>query len=325
MTRDGKDPGVVVRPMRRRDVPGFVELRRHVWVDDIETAESYAWLLDHELSAAEAHRWVAIAHGRVVGSAVAALAMWSASRVAQCHVAVETGMRGRGIGRRLYAEAERHVAQLGPTQTMTGTERGDGPSARFASHRGFRHSRDDQAWSLDPRTVSMAELPARLAAAEAEGLRLVPIRALLDRAQDLHRLNIALEGDLPSDVPIAEPYEQWRRSALETPLFSPDASFCVLAGDEPVSMTWIFVDGAGRARHGMTGTLPAYRHRGLARLVKLSSIGWLAEHGVTVLLTDNDAENRDMLALNEQLGYRPLTVFEIWTRDETSGPAAGAR
>jgi GNAT superfamily N-acetyltransferase len=81
-------------------------------------------------------------------------------------------------------------------------------------------------------------------------------------------------------------------------------------------MTWIRLDAAGlRARHGMTGTLPAYRHRGLARLVKLASIRWLAEHGVTALFTDNDTENRDMLALNEHLGFRPLTVFALWARE----------
>ena len=65
----------------------------------------------------------------------------------------------------------------------------------------------------------------------------------------------------------------------------------------------------------MTGTLPAYRHGGLARLVKLASIRWLARHGVTAPFTDNDTENRDMLALNEHLGYRPLVVIQLWIRD----------
>jgi GNAT superfamily N-acetyltransferase len=159
------------------------------------------------------------------------------------------------------------------------------------------------------------ELDGRQAAVEARGLRLVPLRELAHRPEAIYRLNQALERDLPSDVPIAQPYDVWRTHALEMPLFSPDASFCVLAADEPVAMTWIVLDEAGhRARHGMTGTLPAFRHQGLARLVKLASIRWLAEHGVTRLFTDNDTENRDMLALNEHLGFRPLTVFALWSR-----------
>jgi GNAT superfamily N-acetyltransferase len=145
----------------------------------------------------------------------------------------------------------------------------------------------------------------------------MPVRELLARPEALYALNNALEHDLPSDVPIDEPYAAWLLHEFEVPTFSPDASFCVLADEEPVAMTWIHLDEIGRrARHGMTGTLRPYRHRGLARLVKLASIQWLAEHGVTVLFTDNDTANTDMLALNEHLGFRPLTVFAMFVREE---------
>jgi hypothetical protein len=128
------------------------------------------------------------------------------------------------------------------------------------------HTRDDQAWSVDPRSVPIAELPGRREAAGAAGLRVMPIRDLLARPHDLYELHLAMQGDLPSDVPVAEPFPAWLTRELEHPLFAPDASFCVLHGDRPVALTWIMLDAAGhRARHGMTGTLPAYRHRGLAR------------------------------------------------------------
>lgn len=321
----GRDPapgsraapaGVVIRPMRRHDIPGFVELRHQLWIDDIATAESFAWDLDHEGAEEQARRWVATRSGRVIGIAAAHRSTWSPADVAGCHLGVQADRRGHGIGRRLFGEVERHLARIGAATVLCGTERGDAPSARFARHRGFRHTRDLQSWSLDPRTVSLADFPGRLAAAEAAGLRLVAIRELLDRPGDLYRLTHALEADLPSDVPIAVPYEDWLALVLGTPLFAPDASFCVMDGDEPVALTWINLDVArGRAQHGLTGTLPAYRHRGLAHLVKLATLRWLAVHGVTTLFTDNDTENRDMLALNADLGYRPLAVFELWKRE----------
>lgn len=84
----------------------------------------------------------------------------------------------------------------------------------------------------------------------------------------------------------------------------------------------MFVDlGGRRAGHGLTGTLPAYRHRGLARLVKLASLEWLADRGVTIVYTDNDSTNADILALNEHLGFRPLGDIELWARNE--GPGTG--
>jgi GNAT superfamily N-acetyltransferase len=318
--------GVVVRPLRRPDIPDVVDLRRLLWADDVATPASMAWTLDHADPSERVRRWVASAHGRVVGYAVAGRAGWVSGRVAFAYLGVRPEWRRRGIGGRLFDALDAYVAKvLRPDRTLSGSERDDEASARFLLARGFHRTRDDQAWSIDPRTVSFADLAARRAAAEARGLRLVAMRELLDRPEDLHRLTSALELDLPSDAPIAQTYEAWRVHELEMPLFAPDASFCVLDGDEPVAMTWIMLDAAGRrARHGMTGTLPRYRHQGLARLVKLASIHWLAEHGVMALFTDNDTENRDMLALNEHLGFRPLTVFAMWAREAAAEAVGGA-
>jgi GNAT superfamily N-acetyltransferase len=314
---------VLVRSLRRRDVPSVVDLRRLIWPDDVTTPESMAWTIEHADAEEHVRRWVASEHGRVVGFGVGGLASWTTGRVGYAYIGVRPARRRQGIGGRLFEAVDGHLAVLGLRRTLSGSERDDEPSARFLRARGFHRTRDDQAWSVDPRTVSVAELDERRAAAEARGLRLVPMRALLDRPEAIHRLNHALERDLPSDVPIAQPYDAWRIHELEDPLFAPDASFCVLADEEPVAMTWLVHDAPGhRARHGMTGTLPAYRHQGLARLVKLASIRWLAEHGVTALFTDNDTENRDMLALNEHLGFRPLTVFALWAREASPGAEA---
>ena len=309
--------GIVVRPIRRRDIPAVVRIRHSVHPDDLLTPESFAWTLDHERPSEQARRWVATERGAVVGIAAARRAPWYPGNVAHCHVAVDAAHRGRGIGARLASEVERHLDRLHPTAVLSEIEHADEPSAAFARHRGFRHTRDAQVWSLDPRTIALDELPARIAAAAANGYRLVPVRLLLDRPKDLFELNRAVEADLPTDLPIEEPYDEWRTFEFDHPLFSPDASFGVLAGDQPVAFTWVFVDApAGRAGHGMTGTVPGHRHRGLARLVKLATIDWLASHGVTVVFTDNDTTNVDMLALNEHLGYRRLTVFGIWMRGD---------
>jgi GNAT superfamily N-acetyltransferase len=65
----------------------------------------------------------------------------------------------------------------------------------------------------------------------------------------------------------------------------------------------------------LTATLPAYRRRGLALLVKLATTRWAAENGIERLLTENDRENLGMLALNDSLGYRPLYDQGTWVRE----------
>ncbi len=58
------------------------------------------------------------------------------------------------------------------------------------------------------------------------------------------------------------------------------------------------------ATNEMTGTLADYRGRGLARLAKIATIRWAAEHGIREIATENDAENAAMWGLNQSLGYR---------------------
>jgi RimJ/RimL family protein N-acetyltransferase len=65
----------------------------------------------------------------------------------------------------------------------------------------------------------------------------------------------------------------------------------------------------------MTGTAPAFRRRGLARLAKEATIAWAAEAGIETITTSNDTTNADMLALNEHLGYRPTVVRIAVVRD----------
>jgi RimJ/RimL family protein N-acetyltransferase len=74
-----------------------------------------------------------------------------------------------------------------------------------------------------------------------------------------------------------------------------------------------------------TGTLRAYRGRGLALAVKLASIAWAREHGVTSMQTNNDETNAPMLAINRRLGYRPAGRRVEWVRAGTaSSPAPPA-
>jgi GNAT superfamily N-acetyltransferase len=318
----GYATNVTIRPLRRADLPAVVALRRRIWPDLLTTPASAAWDMDHPDPAERARRWVATIDRQIVGTATANRATWTSASAAMVYVGVAPEWRERGIGGRLFERVGRHVADLGVSQALAGVDLGDVASERFMEARGFRHTRDIRTWSLQPTSVSLDALPRLRADAEARGYRLAPVRDLLDRPEDLYRLHAEVGRDVPGDVPLELTYATWRLQAFDTPLFDPDASFCVLDGATPVAMAWIFADREGRrAGNGLTGTLPAHRHRGLARLVKLAALQWLAGHGIEVVYTDNDATNRDMLALNEHLGYRPLVGIGLWARDE--GPARG--
>jgi RimJ/RimL family protein N-acetyltransferase len=66
----------------------------------------------------------------------------------------------------------------------------------------------------------------------------------------------------------------------------------------------------------MTGTRADLRRRGLARLAKLATIAWAREHGFAAIQTSTDGENAPMLALNESLGYRPVSTETQYLLDD---------
>jgi GNAT superfamily N-acetyltransferase len=53
----------------------------------------------------------------------------------------------------------------------------------------------------------------------------------------------------------------------------------------------------------MTGVLPGYRRRGIARLLTLRVHSWAKTHGFAEIHTSTTRENTAMLALNDALGY----------------------
>jgi RimJ/RimL family protein N-acetyltransferase len=127
---------------------------------------------------------------------------------------------------------------------------------------------------------------------------------------DLHavyEVDMAATRDMPLTEQVPDmTYEEWAEHVLEHPLFTREGSFVGLVDGRPAAVSLLIADGAGRVASMMTGTLAAYRGRGLARAVKLASIAWAREHGVRALVTQNDERNAPMLALNRRLGYVPV-------------------
>ena len=79
------------------------------------------------------------------------------------------------------------------------------------------------------------------------------------------------------------------------------------AGGAPVAYSFLHVaPRSGVAANEMTGTDPAHRRKGLARLAKLAGIAWAREQGYRVIKTESDQDNTGMLHLNRTLGYEQV-------------------
>jgi RimJ/RimL family protein N-acetyltransferase len=238
--------------------------------------------------------WAARDGDLLVAWATAGVNHETSARSGHLNVSVLPSHRGRGIGTTLLERALAHLEDLPRIGSST-----DEASRRFAEQHGFRHTHTRRISGVDPRTVDTGELDSA-GAQIASLLQVGPKQTFTVDAESVL--------DEPGDDTIdAVEYGQWARDYWEHPDLDFDVGRAAVVDGRAVAVAYVMLDLASRrAFSAYTGTLRAYRGRGLARLAKLGVMRRLAELGVTLALTENDETNAPMLAINQRLGYRPI-------------------
>jgi GNAT superfamily N-acetyltransferase len=260
---------------------------------------------------AESAHWAAVEDGELVGWAFATRTYWSSAEdEAMCVVRVHPDNRGRGLGGALYEAVEQHLDSLAIKRVTTWSHDTDA-SRDFAERRGFEVIGSMTASGVDPRTIG--ELP------EPEpGTVLVPFTEFDDNPEPIWRIDVEAGRDIPTDAPFdfdALELEEWLELIWRHPDHDLELGTVAIVDGEPASMTSVLSDRpTARAVTQMTGTHRAYRHRGLAQLVKQRSLQRAAQVGITLALTGNHAVNVAMLGINARLGYEPLESVVEWIR-----------
>lgn len=304
----------MIRAFEAEDAQAVVELVRDVVVDWAVSPRGFAYRQVSHPDRGRQRAWVAVDAGAVVGFGRARL-LWEVSEehVATLWLAVRRDRRGRGIGSALFERTERHLQEVGGRKLESFADEESGRV--FLEARGFERGGVEQVSALDPRGVDLSALDELGAASAAEGFRSVPLADVLDRPRELHTVYATTAADVPGEFTVDDlRYDEWVRECLRDPDLSAGGSTVVVAGERPVALSFLVADGAGRAASDLTGTLPEFRRRGLARLAKLGTIRWAAESGIERMVTGNDEDNAGMLALNRSLGYKPIAERTFYLR-----------
>jgi GNAT superfamily N-acetyltransferase len=289
-----------------RDAPALTALVREINPSAVVDVASMIHRLRSVPDRAEAKGWVAVLDDDVAGR----VEVWrnfftEGSRSIFVDVSVFPRYRGRGIGSALWERGASYAAELGGGTLLTSFHENDAGVA-FATKIGFSPARAETEAVLDPRDVT--EEPD-------SNVELVPVRDADPRL--VWRVDLEATLDMPQTERVDTiPYDEWVRHVLEHPLFRGDGSFVAMVDGVAAACSLITADLESRRSHNMfTGTLRAYRGRGLAHPVKLGSIQWARHHGITSMATHNDESNAAMLAVNRRLGYRPAGRRVEWVRN----------
>jgi GNAT superfamily N-acetyltransferase len=115
-----------------------------------------------------------------------------------------------------------------------------------------------------------------------------------------------LNGVRPRLGPVEAEHGSLLSSIWRRPTITLDGSSAAVVEGRVVSFTILAANlELGRAYNENTGTLTAYRGRGLAEKVKRAALRWAAENGITAVWTNNDETNAPMPAVHRRLGYEP--------------------
>jgi GNAT superfamily N-acetyltransferase len=286
-----------IRPAVPEDAEALSALRSATFSYAVMSPASVRHMLTASSPAERALRLVASADGDIVGWGSAGLNTWT-SEQGQAGIAIHVHPehRRQGIGGALAEKLHAHLGEIGAVRARTFAEP---EGVLFAKGLGYDGTRQMHYSGMDPR-----ELPER--PPTPEGIELVTMDTLDPR--QAYTADAVAALDEPSDSPIdAIDYDDWIREVWESPALTKSLSVAAMAGDEVAAFSAIETYG-DRAWSAMTGSVPAYRGRGLAKLAKWEALRRCADAGIVGAFTSNDDENGPMLAVNNWLGYRRVTT-----------------
>jgi GNAT superfamily N-acetyltransferase len=302
-----------VRPFEPGDAERAVELLFQLSPSSVQTAGSLLHRQVSEPPRARRKSWVALDGDELVGFATANFDWFGGEAgKGRIWVGVDPKHRRRGLGTELWETAAAHLAGA---KKLTVEVDDDPAGLRFVEQRGFTQ--------YDSEVISRLDLgEAELETKRQEAFRVLPLSEVRDRERELHEFYGAAGGIPPGDPENRVTLEEWREFILGNPLLDDEGSVVVLdSEDRVVSLSWLLVDDARRrAENEWTATLPRLRGRGLARLAKVETIRWAAEHGLTEIVTGNDPDNLPIRELNRRLGYQ-----ELFLRRDLEASQARAR
>jgi GNAT superfamily N-acetyltransferase len=226
-------------------------------------------------------------------------------------------------------------AKSSGAQVLRAVTREDEPFHRKQLERlGYFVDRLTRSWRLDLVARGTSLLAARkLARLEMHEIGVTMCTAANAQAPDVwHQLYDLTAATIP-DIPttIAEPVPTlgtWSQR-MRSPDIKEDRVWTAWVGERLAGYSYLTYPGAGTVVTGYTATAGDHRRRGIARAIKLETIGQAIELGVESIKADNDLENTAIILINQGLGYQALpglvTHLKRLTAADDSRPGLGSR
>jgi GNAT superfamily N-acetyltransferase len=314
------DPDVVypiARGVSAHEIPDF----------PFPTLEGFRLEVAHPTPSAVIERYLGRLDGVPVGHLWMSFPQLDNRDNAEVEIEVLPEYRRRGVGRALYDRAVARVRELGRKRLQSGSVDRLPDGAAFAAAVGASAALHDTRSRLDLATTDAAALDALLASSwrHADGYRAVswldaPPDELID---DVAYLDSRFVTDSPQGDLEIEP-EQVDAARIRATvaaakqrgrtLYSSGAVHAAsgrLVGFTTLSGSF---DIPGHLWQSLTLVDPGHRGHRLGLIIKLTNLAYARAHRpeLTAIDTFNASANEHMLAVNRQMGFRPMEGWTQW-------------
>lgn len=281
------------------DAEGIVALRREQYPFAVIRPATLRHHWQHERPAEKALRIVAEDAGEIVAVGRGSFNTWTSIEGAtNLGLLVRRSLRGQGLGTRMFDTLMDHLATNGAAR-VEGWGDGDDTVGGFLGRRGFERRHELRYSHLDLRRP-LPPMPET-----GDGVRAIPFAQ--STAEEVFSVDVESIQDEPGDTPADDVnFDEWYDEVWINPGVDQQASTVVYVDGKPAAYTIVETDpDTRRMWSGGTGSLRAYRGRGLAKVAKSVALRRAAENGIVDAYTTNDESNKPMLAVNIWLGYTP--------------------
>jgi mycothiol synthase len=301
---------MTIRPFdTERDYPTIVAMTNLLWPEYEGTEKELRF---SDTSKAERVKWgrfVAEQDGQVVG--VAGYSHGNHGYHPQkfgISLDVHPDYQRQGIGTQLYQTLLEAIKPYNPIEISTYAREDREAGMGFLQKFGFEVAMREWESRLNMATFDASLLQGALDKVTASGITIHSYADLAtdpDRDQKLYELDSAIMIDIPSTSEVVEiGFETFLKQYTQAPNFLPDAYFIAKDGEKYVgeSVLWK-VDVGDYLDTGATGVLREYRGRGIASALKLHALLYARQKNVPEVRTWNAQHNKEMLAINEKVGF----------------------
>ena len=272
-------------------------------------------------------RWIIEERGEPVGYGYVGHPVWSKSPMRAARLLAwfpGDARRPERLGR-AFDVLEPYAISDGTLVLTAGSIEGFDDEYEALVARGYTEDRRSKSWQLDL-AANRDKLEAMTAASRdrmrSEGIEITTIDRVADpdRWRKLHEMCEASIQDIPTTVPHApESFESFM-TWMSSPGLHADRLWIARESQAIVGMSVLeYPPGVGNVWTDYTGTSRSVRGRGVARALKCETVAQAIALGVKDVRTNNDGENRPIIHLNEEMGYRRIPGYVQFLKKVAAG------